>query len=79
MDYTIEKNIPMPPKGSGRPLRYPFDKLEIGDSFVIPTKDYNSVNAAARQYGKRCGMRFTFRKIDDATARVFRIELKKKK
>lgn len=39
MAYPIEKGMPMPPKarGKGR-LIYPWDEMEVGDSFVTDGK-----------------------------------------
>jgi hypothetical protein len=30
---TIEKNIPIPETSVGRPSKYPFKEMEVGDSF----------------------------------------------
>lgn len=38
--FTIEKNIPLPSKISRR--IYPFNEMEIGDSFLIELKDTQS-------------------------------------
>lgn len=38
--FTIDKNVPPPPKGhggpAGRPSKYPFASMEVGDSFLVP-------------------------------------------
>ena len=41
MSYTIEKNIPMPATGGsgGRKGKYPWNELEIGDSFLVVNKE----------------------------------------
>lgn len=52
---------------AGRPLKYPFDRLEPGDSVEIaihPNPDLGkgqclSLRSAAAQYGRRYGKRFT--------------------
>lgn len=38
MSYPIEKNIPLPPSRRGRPWKYPFPTMEIGDSFLPPMR-----------------------------------------
>jgi len=73
----IEKNIPMERDqagGAGRPPKYPFANMEIGDSiFVegakIPCKEY----IAAQQFASRHGWKFSGRRIDGGV-RIWRIE-----
>jgi hypothetical protein len=55
----IDKKIKMPKKASGRPRRYPFDKMLVGDSFVT---DLQSTASAAHSYGKGHNMKFASRK-----------------
>jgi hypothetical protein len=40
-DYKIEKNVPMAdsPCGRGSRKKYPFDQMEVGDSFLILCKE----------------------------------------
>jgi hypothetical protein len=36
MKYRIEKNVPIPEgTGRGRPAKYPFAKMQVGDSFLV--------------------------------------------
>lgn len=35
--YTIEKNIPMPPRTGGA-AKYPYADMAVGDSFLVPGK-----------------------------------------
>ena len=37
----IDKNIPLPPKSNARPSEpaYPFDQMEVGDSFFVAGDD----------------------------------------
>ncbi len=36
LNITVEKDIPMPPKSmSGRASKYPWDDMEVGDSFLV--------------------------------------------
>lgn len=37
MTYTIEKGIAIPNKRTRR-SKYPFDEMELGDSFFVPAK-----------------------------------------
>lgn len=70
MDFKIEKNIPAPKKG--RPPRYPFREMAIGDSFSFPAGDVGKVRSAATWNGKRSEMKFTVR-ICDGAGRIWRI------
>lgn len=36
-EIKVEKGIPLPPVRRGPGSKYPWDKLEIGDSFVVAT------------------------------------------
>ena len=48
-------------KANGRPRIYPFDRLDVGESFTIPLRDWNhrqSIAVAAIIYGKRNNRRF---------------------
>jgi len=54
MSYTIESGIPVPPRNG----KYPWKKLEVGQSFFIKGKNYRQLNPAARSYGKRHKMAF---------------------
>lgn len=65
--FKIEKGVAMPERKRGRPTRYPWAQMEIGDSFVAPYKP-NLVLAAAR-YQKK----FSYRKQSDGTVRVWRV------
>lgn len=86
IELEIEKNVPMPVRTRGRrgSYKYPFKKMEVGDSFhVAATEDRpkpsrtlaSTVSTASKKFGKL----FRVRSVgeDDpkgAGARVFRIE-----
>lgn len=54
----VEKNVPLPKK-------YPFDEMEVGDSFeLLDTMKRNTVNIAARRYGDKTGKKFVVRTKD---------------
>jgi hypothetical protein len=52
----IEKNVPVPPK-EGRPNKYPFESMDVGDSFelkgVPKTTALNSANSWASRHNKK--------------------------
>lgn len=42
MDFTIQKGVSVPPSrriGQGPRHNYPFDKMEVGDSFFVAASD----------------------------------------
>lgn len=86
----IESDIPLPPRTNdrGRPFKYPFHELDVGDSFTIPLggdvrltgnngkKDRNlsSLRSAACQYARRNGGRFTVLTVrEEGVIRCWRI------
>ena len=81
-EFKIEKNIELPKRSSGRPSKYPFSEMKVGDSFFIPVADHIDIwnvagavrNAAnmARIRDKTIG-RFSTRKVEGGV-RVWRIE-----
>ena len=77
-NYIIEKNVPIPsPRGGDR--AYPFDLMQVGDSFKIEKKDQGRVSASAWAHAKRASergekMRFIVRKVDADTCRIWRVE-----
>lgn len=73
MQYKIEKNIPVSPlKRAGRALKYPFIKMEIGDSFRFETKDLSKVSSSAANTTHRYNYKFIICK-QNVGHRVWRI------
>jgi uncharacterized protein (DUF2249 family) len=69
--YEIEKGIPMP-KSSEYEAKYPFAKMEVGDSFRVEERR-ESVASAARSYGCRIGKKFSVRK-EEGGMRIWRVK-----
>lgn len=70
--YTIEKNIPYPDARS----KYPFPRMDVGDSFFIPATDIvgSRVSVALNYYKKKNPKKaFITRKSADGM-RVWRIK-----
>ena len=66
MNYEIEKNVPL--RGRGK---YPFNEMEVGDSFFVPSPFHNKARQAAlarngKRYRKRSGkpQRFITRTVN---------------
>lgn len=86
MNYTIEKNVPLAPKRSGRRgLKYPVDQMDVGDSFAVPLlkpknrwnqhPEQTAIGRAIIEWKKRNApdKQFTVRKVDENTLRVWRV------
>lgn len=65
MTFTIDKGIPVPHYSGvgnphGRPREYPFDQMEVGDSFFAPRGEKTRywLWALADQFGKDHGGKF---------------------
>jgi hypothetical protein len=72
----IESGIPIPTSMHGRPLTYPFQDIEVGQSMWVEGTGPLSVGSrmvtAARAYGNRHNMKFCVRTIDGGH-RIWRI------
>lgn len=70
---SIDKNIPMPQKGRGRPATYPWGDMKVGDSVQTNCK---AGAAAAKSWAIRNGSRAKFaqRISENGKARVWRIK-----
>jgi len=71
-EFKVEKNIPMP-QGRAGSAKYPFDKLEVGDSFFIPGVKGREFAGTAYSNGKRNRMKFSVRSVAGG-CRCWRVE-----
>lgn len=62
MNFKIDHDVPMPYGKHGN-TKYPFQSMEVGDSFLFP-QDNGKTRNAAIGYGRRKGMKFTVRCVD---------------
>lgn len=69
----VDKGVPMPDKQIGRPPRYPFEDMDIGDSFEFERDDKQKISSAVSHYSKRKKKVFTIRMIKNKY-RCFRIK-----
>jgi len=71
-NIKIEKDVPFPLGICTFP--YPFDNMEIGDSFVVPDETKASVMAAVTRYQKKCNWEKKFITRKDLNGRrVWRV------
>ena len=70
----IEKNVPAPSDNRGGPAKYPFVRMEVGDSVLFPeckgsiSKEYR----AATSVGRTKGWKFVGRTTDEGF-RIWRV------
>ena len=69
--FEIETGIPKPKCNTGPEQKYPFDKLEVGQSFFVP--DIRASQFAGRKsyWEKATGRKFSTRSVDGGV-RVWR-------
>ena len=84
-NFDIRDDRPMPSKMSLGALNYPFDDLDVGQSFVVDAGTdenddgrrtiENRLRSAAFRYGKKLNKKFTCRFVsDDRKIGVWRTE-----
>ena len=73
--YVVERNVPISEKMVHGNTKYPFYRMEVGDSFLARVEDTGTiprVRAAACMYGQMHRMKFRTRTVDGGI-RVWRI------
>jgi hypothetical protein len=65
--FKIEKNVPFAER------KYPFAKMEVGDSFEVPVTMWNSAKTSATHFGIRHNRKFAARLTGPDTGRIWRI------
>ena len=80
-DFKIQKNVPIPPRAGGRSgSKYPFRKMEVGDSVFVEGKATKVASAIQAASKANKGWKFESRAINENGAsgvRVWRTEDKK--
>lgn len=78
MSFVIEKDVPIVPKRKGRVSMYPFEAMDVGDSFAISDeKTYSNVRYSAIYWSCKDDRRWVVRKTpdeDDVYARCWRTQ-----
>mgnify|MGYP001569068366 CR=1 FL=1 len=70
-EYKIERGVKLRPATS----QYPIEKLEVGDSFVIPKGEVGgSTRSYLYQLGARAGVKVAVRVEKDGGLRVWRVK-----
>lgn len=68
--YQIESDVPIPDE----PGSVPLDELDQGDSIAFPLEQRPTVQSRASKLKSQTGKEFTIRKLDEDTARVWRVK-----
>jgi hypothetical protein len=63
---TINKGIPIPTANGGRAITYPFEDMEVGDSFFVEGKTSDQLTNAAAHYRKKNGWGFSARNVEES-------------
>lgn len=71
MPFEIDKKIPIPNISRPKRSKYPWAKLQVGDSVLVVTDD---AVRAAYAFAKRHGVTFICRRDETGAARVWRIK-----
>ena len=84
---SIDRNVPLPPQQEFQQKtakKYPFDLMEIGDSFPVKLTDYEPgltsrklmqrISPAASRHAKNHSRKYTLRIMENGDVRVWRIE-----
>lgn len=75
MSFKIDKSVPMPGISgiTGRPEKYPFSQMEVGDSvFFDGVKVGGKEYVASQMSGRKNGWKFSGRSIDGGL-RIWRV------
>ena len=75
MAFEIDKSVPLPANKSGKPGKYPWREMEVGDSFFIPDMAHSNINVppALKANGFKIATRRETQN-DVAGIRVWRIQ-----
>lgn len=77
--FKVEKNIPVSKATWGKIYKYPFREMKIGDSFLLPKKEFATYDQVMKvrtnccAYGRRNKVKFTVRKTEQGY-RIWRIK-----
>lgn len=71
---SVEKGVPLPRQ---KRRVYPWDDLDVGDSFFVAEASSSAISSSACSAGKRLGMTFRCRAVTENNVhgvRVWRVE-----
>lgn len=65
MEIKIDKDVPMPADAGKRASIYPFQDMEVGDSFFAAGKTGDQLTNAGAHYRKKNGWGFSARNTEE--------------
>lgn len=71
--FIIQKEVPLPKRTKGKE-EYPFDKMDIGDSFLFDKEYLNNIHYVKARFTARTGKKYSVRNVDEKYYRCWRIE-----
>lgn len=63
-EYQVQSNVAFPNECRGV-RKYPFNKMEVGDSFAVEKENRHLCSNAASHHGRNHGKKFSVRKHGD--------------
>jgi len=51
--YALDTSVPIPKVRKGRPFKYPFNRMKVGQSFLVPMDKAHSVKVCASYHTRR--------------------------
>ena len=76
-NVKIDDDVPMPPHGGGRGDKWPYRKVNVGESWFMPGKGVNVVSSQVSGWKLKTGFRYASRTVTEngvKGVRVWRIE-----
>ena len=75
-EFKVERGIAMPVISNGKKAAvvYPYDKMEVGDSFLVKTDKKHMINTMCTKnkvWGEKLGMKYVARNVEGGV-RVWR-------
>lgn len=74
-EVVVENGIAMPDVVRGSRVKWPYEVLEVGESFLVPGEGKNlvvGVCARNKKFSERLGRRFTAKRVEGGV-RVWRV------
>ena len=69
----IDKHVPIPKDNRGRQSKYPWDQMDVGDSFLVGPDGPRGMRGIASGAGTKRGKKFATRALEDGSVRVWRV------
>ena len=79
MDIKVEKNVPLPARRGSKNHKYPWEEMEIGDSFSVPIDGRGpqmvaaSVGRAAQVAKIKYQHRYSVLTVEENGAKIIRV------